>query len=141
MSQAAWQSMAAAHAVMLVLDAELYIRRPEFLDRIDEVVLFFPPDGQQALEITNRLLEKLRVRCLEKGISLSFSDAAARRLCQKGFDRHGGARQLRRVIRREAEDRLSELLLRGALPAGAYVFDTAEDGFTVRRRGDGQTVD
>ena len=115
--------------------------RPEFLDRIDEVVLFFPPDGQQALEITNRLLEKLRVRCLEKGISLSFSDAAARRLCQKGFDRHGGARQLRRVIRREAEDRLSELLLRGALPAGAYVFDTAEDGFTVRRRGDGQTVD
>lgn len=106
--------------------------RPEFLDRVDEVVLFFPPEPDEALAITERLLEKLRARCREKGIELSFSEEAAKQISRMGFDRNGGARQLRRVIRREAEDRLSDLLLRGELVNGSYVFDTDGDGFTVR---------
>ena len=85
--------------------------RPEFLNRIDEIIVFTGLDRDQLLEITGLLLDRTRRRLHAQNINLEISPDATQWLANRGYQPEYGARPLRRSIQRELEDRLSTLLL------------------------------
>ncbi|MDG4829956.1 ATP-dependent Clp protease ATP-binding subunit [Solwaraspora sp. WMMD1047] len=85
--------------------------RPEFLNRIDEIIVFTGLDREQLLEITGLLLDRTRRRLHAQDINLEVSPEALQWLADRGYQPEYGARPLRRSIQRELEDRLSTLLL------------------------------
>jgi ATP-dependent Clp protease ATP-binding subunit ClpB len=102
--------------------------KPEFLNRIDEIVRFralVPGDIDKIVEIQ---LEQLRDRLAERRIVLEVSPEAAHLLAEKGYDPDYGARPLRRVIQRELGDTLAMKLLEGAFPEGSVVHVEVKDG-------------
>lgn len=102
--------------------------RPEFLNRIDEV-LIFRPLGEESLEaIARKLTDEVAVRLEDLGITLSIGEGVLAALAKEGHDPLYGARPLRRCIRRALEDPLTELLLSGALSPGGRGVVTLEDG-------------
>ncbi len=107
--------------------------RPEFLNRIDEMVIFHPLDAQQIRSITEIQLQGLRHRLQERDMDLVLTDAALDRLAESGFDPVYGARPLKRVIQREIENPLAQKLLRGDYHAGELVHVDVEDGALVFR--------
>jgi len=103
--------------------------RPEFLNRIDEVVIFERLTREQLREIVDIQLARLRTRLDTQAVVLELSDAALDRLAELGFDPLYGARPLKRVIRRELEDQLARGLLAGEVAPGRTVrVGVAEDG-------------
>ena len=102
--------------------------RPEFLNRIDEVVIFNSLSQEDIAEIARLMLEDVVKRCKEIGISLSFSPKVAQLLAEKSFDANWGARPLRRTVMRLVEDTLSTDLLEGKFKAGDCVKATVRDG-------------
>jgi ATP-dependent Clp protease ATP-binding subunit ClpC len=102
--------------------------RPEFLNRIDEVVIFNSLSQEDIAEIARLMLEDVAKRCKEIGISLSFSPKVAQLLAEKGFDANWGARPLRRTLMRLVEDTLSTDLLEGKFSTGDSVKATVRDG-------------
>ena len=102
--------------------------RPEFLNRVDEVIIFNSLSKENIAAITKLMLDEVSLRCKEIGISLSFSPAVAELLAQKGFDANWGARPLRRTVMRLVENTLSTELLEGKFVAGDKVEATAQDG-------------
>ncbi|MFP4149167.1 MAG: ATP-dependent chaperone ClpB [Nitriliruptoraceae bacterium] len=103
--------------------------RPEFLNRIDEVVIFDRLTREQLREIVDIQLARLRTRLDAQDVHLELSDAALDRLAELGFDPLYGARPLKRVIRRELEDRLARGLLAGEVAPGHTVrVGVADDG-------------
>jgi ATP-dependent Clp protease ATP-binding subunit ClpC len=103
------------------------IFRPEFLNRLDGVMVFHALNREQIQEIVDLEVEKVSVRLAEHGLSLKLSDAARTLLADKGYDPSLGARPLRRVIQNEVEDALSEALLGGRFEAGDKVLVVVED--------------
>ena len=101
--------------------------RPEFLNRVDEVIIFNSLSKEDIAEIARLMLGDVRKRCHEIGISLSFSPEVAELLAKKGFDANWGARPLRRTIMRLVEDTLSTELLEGKFSAGDSVEAIVED--------------
>jgi len=102
--------------------------RPEFLNRIDDVIVFDPLSAADILQIVDLMLKKTTERLAQKGFGLSVSDAAKAFLAEKGFDALYGARPLRRAIQRYVEDPLSEQLLGSELLTGDIVHvDVAGD--------------
>lgn len=97
--------------------------RPEFLNRIDAVVVFHPLSKEHIRKIVDLMLAGTIKQLADKGITLEITDAAKDLLCEKGYDKVFGARPLRRAIQDRIEDKLSEELLR--LNA-ANIEDTAE---------------
>ena len=95
--------------------------RPEFLNRIDEIIVFRQLDSSQLDRITGLLLEDTKRRLHAQGITVSFTDEAVDWLARKGFQPEFGARPLRRTIQREVDNRLSSILLGGTLSAGQHV--------------------
>jgi ATP-dependent Clp protease ATP-binding subunit ClpC len=95
--------------------------RPEFLNRIDEIIVFRRLDPDQLVTVTDLLLAETRRRLAAKDVTVEFTPAAVRRLAELGYQPEFGARPLRRTIQREVDNRLSGLLLAGQLPAGAKV--------------------
>jgi ATP-dependent Clp protease ATP-binding subunit ClpC len=95
--------------------------RPEFLNRIDEVVIFRRLDEEQLRRITDLLLEETRRRLRAQDVAVEFDPEAVDWLARRGHQPEYGARPLRRTIQREVDNRLSRLLLDGRLPAGARV--------------------
>ena len=95
--------------------------RPEFLNRIDEVIIFNNLSKENIAQIANLMLDEVKTRCNKIGISLSFSTAVTELLAAKGFDANWGARPLRRTIMRLVEDPLSGDLLEGKFRAGDHV--------------------
>ena len=93
--------------------------RPEFLNRLDEIVIFRQLDEPQLDTIGRRMLDELSRRLAPLGVSLSVTQEARQLLARSGFDPDYGARPLRRVIRAQIEDPAAELLLSGRLPAGS----------------------
>jgi ATP-dependent Clp protease ATP-binding subunit ClpA len=83
--------------------------RPEFLNRIDEIVVFHPLSKSVLERIANAELAKLDYRLSEKGISIEWSDAVRKYLAEKGYDPLYGARPLKRVIQNEILDVLEQL--------------------------------
>jgi ATP-dependent Clp protease ATP-binding subunit ClpC len=95
--------------------------RPEFLNRIDEVVLFRKLDAEQLRQIVRLLLGQTEQRLAAQEIELVVSDEAIDWIAEHGYEPEYGARPLRRVIQRELDDRVADLLVSSALSAGGAV--------------------
>ncbi|WP_073948700.1 ATP-dependent Clp protease ATP-binding subunit [Streptomyces kebangsaanensis] len=102
--------------------------RPEFLNRIDEIVVFRQLTGGQLRQITDLLLEKTRRLLHAQGVAVEFTDAAVDWLAQRGYQPEYGARPLRRTIQREVDNQLSRLLLDGRVREGDRVTVGVADG-------------
>ena len=96
--------------------------RPEFLNRIDEVVTFSHLEPEQVGVILTHLLDQLNARIRDRGIEVRLTPEATRWLVERGFDRDFGARPLKRLFQKEVQDRLAVLLLEGGLKPGVPVF-------------------
>lgn len=101
--------------------------RPEFLNRIDEVIVFNSLTEENIAKIAHLMLEEVVERCRKIGISLSFSSSATKLLAKKGFDQNWGARPLRRTVTRLVEDALATDLLEGKFKAGDTVEASVRD--------------
>ncbi|CAL9601658.1 ATP-dependent Clp protease ATP-binding subunit [Streptomyces sp. enrichment culture] len=112
--------------------------RPEFLNRIDEIVVFRQLTSDQLHQITNLLLEQTRRLVHAQGIAVDFTDAAVDWLSRQGFQPEYGARPLRRTIQREVDNRLSRLLLDGKVAEGDRVTVDVTDGRLDFRTDDGR---
>jgi ATP-dependent Clp protease ATP-binding subunit ClpC len=110
--------------------------RPEFLNRIDEIVVFRQLTGEQLRQITDLLLEQTRRLMHAQGVTAEFTGAAVDWLARHGHQPEYGARPLRRTIQREVDNRLSRLLLDGRIAEGSHVtVDVGDDdrlAFTPR---------
>ncbi|OII63039.1 AAA family ATPase [Streptomyces sp. CC53] len=102
--------------------------RPEFLNRIDEIVLFRRLEGRQLRQITDLLLDETRRRMRAQHVAVEFSPDAVDWLAQRGYQPEYGARPLRRTIQREVDNELSRLLLDGRLRDGGRVSVGVSDG-------------
>jgi ATP-dependent Clp protease ATP-binding subunit ClpB len=103
--------------------------RPEFLNRIDELVIFDRLAQEQLRDIVDIQLSRLRERLAARDLTLEVTDKAMERLAELGYDPLYGARPLKRVIRKELEDQLARTMLAGELDSGQHVVvDVAEDG-------------
>ena len=114
--------------------------RPEFLNRIDEIVHFERLSRDQLGEIVRLQVEGLRRRLAERGIGLELSAAATELLIEHGYDPAYGARPLKRTIQRELENPLAIKVLAGELSDGAIVRADAVDGELVLDAGDRSAV-
>ena len=95
--------------------------KPEFLNRVDEIVLFAPLEQDQTLAIAKLMLKSVAARLKERNIELIVTDDAARLISSEGFDPEYGARPLRRAIQQRVEDALSEEILSGKITIGDTV--------------------
>ncbi|MDG9717696.1 ATP-dependent Clp protease ATP-binding subunit [Streptomyces sp. DH24] len=102
--------------------------RPEFLNRIDEIVVFRQLTGRQLHSITELLLEQTRRMLHAQSITVEFTDAAVDWLADRGFEPEYGARPLRRTIQREVDNHLSRLLLDGRVAEGDRLTVDVADG-------------
>jgi ATP-dependent Clp protease ATP-binding subunit ClpB len=110
------------------VDALRDVFRPEFLNRIDEVIEFQPLSREQIAEIVELQLRRLRERLAERRIELELTDAAKEALAEAGWDPAYGARPLKRAIQRLVENPLALRLLEGDFADGDTVRVDAEDG-------------
>ncbi|MEH7452119.1 MULTISPECIES: ATP-dependent protease ATP-binding subunit ClpC [Gottfriedia] len=101
--------------------------RPEFLNRIDETIVFHSLEKKHIKEIVHLMVNSLTKRLKEQEIELELSDAAIDKISDEGFDAEYGARPLRRAIQKQVEDRLSEELLKGNVEKGRKVILDVKD--------------
>ena len=94
--------------------------RPEFLNRVDEIIIFSRLSKEEIGQITAGLLANVAVRAAEKGIAVEFAEGVAEKIAESGFDEVYGARPLKRAVRSMIEDALSERMLEGTVSKGAY---------------------
>ncbi|GGE83918.1 ATP-dependent protease ATP-binding subunit ClpC [Priestia taiwanensis] len=107
--------------------------RPEFLNRIDEIIVFHSLEDKHLKEIVTLMARQLTKRLEEQQIELILTDAAIDKLAKEGSDLEYGARPLRRAIQKHVEDRLSEELLRGEIERGQQVtLDVEQESFVIR---------
>lgn len=107
--------------------------RPEFLNRIDEIIVFHALERKHLRNIVNLMSDQLIKRLNEQDIKLQLTEAAIEKIAEEGYDPEYGARPLRRAIQKHIEDRLSEELLKGAVLTGQFVTIDVENGeFTVK---------
>ena len=104
---------------------------PEFLNRVDEILVFRPLGREELTRIARLMLEEVCRRALELDIGLSFDDSAVELVAASGQSAHGGARPLRRAVVRLIEDAFSTELLEGRLHSGDRVRARASDGKIV----------
>jgi ATP-dependent Clp protease ATP-binding subunit ClpC len=100
--------------------------RPEFLNRVDDVIVFPQLTRTEIVQIVDLMIAKLDARLRDKDMAIELTDAAKALLAEKGYDPVLGARPLRRAIQRDIEDVLSEKILFGELKAGEIVLVDAE---------------
>ena len=105
--------------------------RPEFLNRVDDIIVFNKLNKDEIKQIAVKMLKTLENRLDKMNIKISFTDNAVSEIADKGFDENYGARPLRRAIQNEIEDPLSEQMLEGKVKGGAVVTcDFADGQFT-----------
>ncbi|WP_345761194.1 ATP-dependent Clp protease ATP-binding subunit [Diaminobutyricibacter sp. McL0608] len=102
--------------------------RPEFLNRIDEIVLFRKLDTAQLRDIVRLLLAATGARLQQRDVVLDVTEAAVTWIAENGYEPEYGARPLRRLIQRELDDRIADLLVSGELVDGGTVHVDAHDG-------------
>jgi ATP-dependent Clp protease ATP-binding subunit ClpC len=102
--------------------------RPEFLNRIDEIIVFHKLSEEQMEQITTLLLEDTKRKAHAQGVNVEFAPEAVRWLSEAGYQPEYGARPLRRTIQREVDNVLSRMLLEGEVGTGADVNVTVRDG-------------
>lgn len=108
--------------------------RPEFLNRVDEIIMFNPLEETEMRAIARLMLARITDRLKARGISLTVTPEAEALLSSSGFDPLYGARPLRRAIQHQVEDSLSEEVLAGRIKLGDSVTAFAEDGKLVFRK-------
>ena len=109
--------------------------RPEFLNRLDEIILFKPLTKENLNGIIEILMQGLRKRMADKTLKLDVTDAAKRLIIERGFDPIYGARPLKRYLQSAAETLIAKEILRGDLPAGSTLVLDAENGeLTCRKK-------
>jgi len=101
---------------------------PEFLNRLDEVVVFHPLEKGHLREIVRLLIHELNEELVERDLTVEPTDAALDWLIDQGYDPKFGARPLRRTIQKYMEDDISEMILRGEVEAGMVIHVEAEEG-------------
>lgn len=102
--------------------------KPEFLNRLDDIIVFNQLEQSDIEEIAKRMLKSLQKRTHDLGIELDFTDAAISELAKEGFDKTYGARPLRRAIQSKIEDKLSELILDKTISEGSKCTVDFADG-------------
>ena len=102
--------------------------RPEFINRVDEVVVFHPLGKEHIRRIVDIQLGYLRRRLADREMSLELDDAASDQLGEAGFDPVYGARPLKRAIQHQLENPLAQRILRGEFASGDTIRVTANDG-------------
>lgn len=102
--------------------------RPEFINRVDEMIVFHALTEEEIRKITEMMLKQVAKRLEEQEIRLTWDDAVVAKLAADGYDPKFGARPLRRLIQRTVEDTLSEELLQGHIRLGRGVALTVKDG-------------
>ena len=110
-----------------VMDSLKETFRPEFLNRVDEIVIFKQLNHDELLQIVDLMLEDTKKALADKDISIELSEDAKKFLLDKGTDIKYGARPLRRAIQRYLEDALSDMILRGELQNGQKVIVTTNE--------------
>lgn len=103
------------------------IFRPEFLNRVDEIIVFHALEQPEIDEIAKLLLRQVCARLAERGIILDMDESALKLISKSGYDLQYGARPLRRAIQRMVEDALSEEILMGNIRLGDHVRATEQD--------------
>ncbi|MBQ1380908.1 MAG: ATP-dependent Clp protease ATP-binding subunit [Ruminococcus sp.] len=112
----------------LVMGELKKVFRPEFLNRVDDIIVFNKLTQDEIKQIAGKMLETLSKRLAAMDITITFTDAAITAIADKGFDDSYGARPLRRAIQSEIEDVLSEKLLDGEIKANSAVTCDYQDG-------------
>ncbi len=103
--------------------------RPEFINRIDEIIIFEPLSEEDVVEIVNLQMKDVQIRLSEQGnLTITLTEAAQRWLASQGFDKDFGARPLKRAIQRYVESPLSVKLLKGEFSSGDHVYIDEADG-------------
>jgi len=121
-----------------VMDAVKETFRPEFLNRVDEIIVFEPLTKEQLGSIVDMMLNEVKQNTLDKGIDISFDQKAKDALVAKGYSEKYGARPLRKKIQHYIEDELAERFLMGELTTGCSVYvdyDGENFTFTVKNVG------
>ncbi|WP_248510382.1 ATP-dependent Clp protease ATP-binding subunit [Sporosarcina sp. NCCP-2222] len=107
--------------------------RPEFLNRVDEMIVFHSLEKEHLKEIVTLMSNELTKRLAEQDIELVLTDEAKMKIAEEGYDPDYGARPLRRALQKHVEDKLSEELLKGTVLTGGKVIVDVEDGnFVVK---------
>ena len=107
--------------------------RPEFLNRIDDTVLFKPLTLEEITEIVNLLLSGLNKRLADRKVSVVFTDAAKKWIGEKGYDPTYGARPLKRFLQKQVETQLARALVAGEVNEGSQVSFSVKDGQLVMK--------
>jgi ATP-dependent Clp protease ATP-binding subunit ClpC len=102
--------------------------RPEFLNRVDETIVFPQLSQAELLQIVELFIKRLSVRLEERDLTLELTDAAKKRLMEIGWEPSLGARPLRRAVQREIEDKISEQILQGELKNSSHIKVDFVDG-------------
>ncbi|MBU8658338.1 ATP-dependent protease ATP-binding subunit ClpC [Bacillus pumilus] len=105
--------------------------RPEFINRIDEIIVFHSLEKKHLKEIVSLMSDQLTKRLKEQDLSIELTEAAKAKIADEGVDLEYGARPLRRAIQKHVEDRLSEELLKGNIEKGQQIVLDVEDGEIV----------
>lgn len=117
-------------AVMEILKRTM---RPEFINRIDEIIMFEPLTQKDILGILNMQLDDLRNKMSEKGITITFTPAFIKYMSEKGYDPAYGARPIKRIIQRELVNMLATVLLSGKISKDKPVkIDANEQGIVIK---------
>jgi len=110
--------------------------RPEFLNRLDETIIFQPLSSDEILQVVSLMLDRVSKQIAQKGMDFEVTSAAKEFLAREGFDPQYGARPLRRAVQRLVEDPLSEEILLGKFVANdTIVVDTTEENGIIFRKG------
>lgn len=102
--------------------------RPEFLNRVDEIIVFEELTNDDLLKIVDLMLAELNKGLAERDISMSITDAAKRLICKDGYDSQYGARPMRRYIERNIEDKLAHMFISNEIKPGSQVIVDEKDG-------------
>ena len=109
--------------------------RPEFLNRVDDIIVFHQLTDEEIKQIAVKMLENLSKRLLQNGIEAKFTEKAVSAISGKGFDLIYGARPLRRAIQSDIEDMIAEEILEGKVKDGDKItVDYVKEKFTVKHR-------
>jgi ATP-dependent Clp protease ATP-binding subunit ClpB len=115
--------------------------RPEFLNRVDEIIVFHALSEEHLMRIVDIQLERLRQRLADRHIELKLTDAARRHLVHTGYDPNDGARPLKRAIQKRIETPVGRLMLNGTIRDGMTVkVDESANGEDLTFRPEGSTL-
>ena len=117
----------------LVMDLLRQTFRPEFLNRVDDVIMFHPLMKKEIKSIIRIQLQNLQQQLLQQGIDLQFTDYALDYLSDRGFDPQYGARPLKRVIQKDIINMLSRKIIGGEIDKSKPVLIDVFDGMVVMR--------